>query len=150
VGRTEQQCRDEGLDYVSAEVAMADVAYGWAMEDRTGLCKILAERGTGRILGAHIIGPQAPAMIHLLSVARTFDIDATELSSRPYWIHPALTEVIDNAPAQPGPLIGTRRPQPDLVVSATPAGFSLDHRTRRRCSAADAACFRSPPQRQAL
>jgi mycothione reductase len=97
VGRTEQQCRDEGLDYVSAQVAMADVAYGWAMEDRTGFCKILAERGTGRILGGHIIGPQAPAMIHLLGVAMTFDIDALALSQRPYWIHPALTEVIDNA-----------------------------------------------------
>ena len=97
VGRTEQQCRDEGLDYVSAEVAMADVAYGWAMEDHTGFCKILAERAGGRILGGHIMGPQAPAMIHLLSVAMTFDIDADALSSRPYWIHPALTEVIDNA-----------------------------------------------------
>ena len=97
VGRTEQQCRDEGLDYVSGEVAMADVAYGWAMEDSSGFCKILAERGTGRILGAHIIGPQAPSMIHVLSVAMTFDIDAAALSSRPYWIHPALTEVIDNA-----------------------------------------------------
>ncbi|MFC5063344.1 mycothione reductase [Actinomycetospora atypica] len=97
VGRTEQQCRDDGLDYVSAQVAMGDVAFGWAMEDTTGFCKILAERGTGRILGAHIIGSQAPAMIHLLGVAMTFDIDATALSSRPYWIHPALTEVIDNA-----------------------------------------------------
>lgn len=36
-------------------------------------------------------------MIHVLSVAMTFDIDATALSSRPYWVHPALTEVIDNA-----------------------------------------------------
>lgn len=97
VGRTEAQCRDEGLDYVSAEVAFADVAYGWAMEDETGFCKVLAERGTGRILGAHIIGPQAPTLIQPLVVAMTFDIDAAALSSRPYWIHPALTEVVDNA-----------------------------------------------------
>ncbi|MEJ2863693.1 mycothione reductase [Actinomycetospora flava] len=97
VGRTEQQCRDEGLDYIGATVEMADVAYGWAMEERTGFCKVLAERGTGRILGAHIMGPQAPAMIHVLSVAMTFGIDATALSQRPYWVHPALTEVIDNA-----------------------------------------------------
>ena len=97
VGRTEQQCRDEGLDYVAATVEMSDVAYGWAMEDETGFCKVLAERGTGRILGGHIMGPQSPAMIHLLAVAMTFDIDATSLSRKPYWIHPALTEVIDNA-----------------------------------------------------
>lgn len=97
VGRTEQQCRDEGLDYVSAEVAFADVAYGWAMEDETGFCKVLAERGSGRILGAHIMGPQAPTLIQPLVLAMTFDIDAASLSGRPYWIHPALSEVVDNA-----------------------------------------------------
>lgn len=97
VGRTEQQCRDLGLDYVSAEVSFADVAYGWAMEDGTGFCKILAERGTGRILGAHIMGAQAPSLIQPLVLAMTFDIDAPALSGRPYWIHPALTEVVDNA-----------------------------------------------------
>ena len=86
-----------GLDHVVKVQEYGDVAYGWAMEDRTGFCKILAERGTGRILGGHIMGPQSPAMIHLLSVAMTFDIDAAALSARPYWIHPALTEVIDNA-----------------------------------------------------
>ncbi len=97
VGRTEQQCRDEGLDYVAAEVAFSDVAYGWAMEDETGFCKVLAERGTARILGAHIMGPQAPTLIQPMVLAMTFDIDATALSGRPYWIHPALTEVVDNA-----------------------------------------------------
>lgn len=97
VGRTEQQCRDEGLDYVSAVVDFSDVAYGWAMEDETGFCKVLAERGTRRILGAHIMGPQAPTLIQPLVLAMTFDIDAGALSGRPYWIHPALTEVVDNA-----------------------------------------------------
>lgn len=97
VGRTEQECRDEGLDYVSAQVEYADVAYGWAMEDETGFCKVLAERGTGRILGAHIMGVQAPTLIQPLVIAMTFGIDAAALSGQPYWIHPALTEVIDNA-----------------------------------------------------
>ncbi|WP_433802206.1 mycothione reductase [Actinomycetospora sp. CA-084318] len=97
VGRTEAQCRDEGLDYEVGRVAFADVAYGWAMEDETGFCKVLTERGTGRILGAHILGPEAPTLIQPLALAMTFDIDAAALSGRPYWIHPALTEVVDNA-----------------------------------------------------
>ncbi|GAA4856770.1 mycothione reductase [Actinomycetospora corticicola] len=97
VGRTEAQCRDEGLDYEVAQVDFSDVAYGWAMEDETGFCKVLAERGTGRILGAHILGPEAPTLIQPLAMAMTFDIDAAALSGRPYWIHPALTEVVDNA-----------------------------------------------------
>ncbi len=97
VGRTEAQCRDEGLDYEVARVDFSDVAYGWAMEDETGFCKVLAERGTGRILGAHILGPEAPTLIQPLAMAMAFDIDAAALSGRPYWIHPALTEVVDNA-----------------------------------------------------
>ena len=37
-----------------------DVAYGWAMEDTTGICKIIVEPTTGEILGAHIMGPRRP------------------------------------------------------------------------------------------
>jgi mycothione reductase len=36
-------------------------------------------------------------MIHIVSVAMTFGIDAKALSSTPYWVHPALAEVVDNA-----------------------------------------------------
>ena len=97
VGRTEQTCRDAGLDYVVGTARYADVAYGWALEDETGFCKVLAERRTGRLLGAHIMGPQAPTLIQPLVLAMTVGIDARALATRPYWIHPALTEVVENA-----------------------------------------------------
>lgn len=97
VGRTEQDCRDAGLDYVVGVTPYAEVAYGWAMEDETGFAKVLAERGTGRILGAHIMGPQASSLIQPLVLAMTYRIDARSLARRPYWIHPALTEVVENA-----------------------------------------------------
>ena len=47
VGRTEAQCRAMGLDYVVKIQEYGDVAYGWAMEDDTGFCKLIADRGTG-------------------------------------------------------------------------------------------------------
>lgn len=97
VGRTEQDCRDEGLDYVVGVERYADVAYGWALEDETGFCKVLADRATGRLLGAHILGPQAPTLIQPLVLAMTVGIDAHTLATGPYWIHPALTEVVENA-----------------------------------------------------
>lgn len=97
VGATEQECRDDGRDYVVGTTRYADVAYGWAMEDRTGFCKVLAERGNGRLLGAHLMGPQAATLIQPLIVAMTLGIDARTLFKRPYWIHPALTEVVSNA-----------------------------------------------------
>ncbi|MBR7835761.1 mycothione reductase [Actinospica durhamensis] len=97
VGRTERQCRDAGLDYAVGTARYADVAYGWALEDETGFCKVLAERGTGRLLGAHILGAEAPTLIQPLVLAMTVGIDARTLATAPYWIHPALTEVVENA-----------------------------------------------------
>ncbi|MFK0045946.1 hypothetical protein ACIQU4_17835 [Streptomyces sp. NPDC090741] len=74
-----------------------DIAYGWAMEDTTGFCKVLAEPGTGRLLGAHLMGAQAPTLIQPLVLAMTLGIDATTLAGSPYRIHPALTEIVENA-----------------------------------------------------
>jgi mycothione reductase len=97
VGRTEAECRDAGLDYTVKIQAYGDVAYGWAMEDTTGFCKILAERGTGRILGAHVMGPQASTVVQPLVQAMAFDLGAREMATGQYWIHPALPEVVENA-----------------------------------------------------
>jgi mycothione reductase len=97
VGATEQECRDAARNYVAASTRYAEVAYGWAMEDTTGFCKVLADRDTGRLLGAHIMGPQAATLIQPLVIAMTLDIDVGTLAERPYWIHPALTEVLSGA-----------------------------------------------------
>ncbi|MFD9520729.1 hypothetical protein [Streptomyces sp. NPDC059979] len=43
------------------------------------------------------MGPQAPALIQPLVLAATLGIDAVTLAKSPYWIHPALTEVVENA-----------------------------------------------------
>ncbi|MFI9742171.1 hypothetical protein [Streptomyces sp. NPDC052494] len=63
VGATEQDCRDRGLDYVVGLAGYGNVAYGSAMEDTTGFCKVLAEPGTGRPLGAHLMGAEASTLI---------------------------------------------------------------------------------------
>lgn len=97
VGLTEQQCRDRGLDYAVKVQEYADIAYGWAMEDTTGFCKVLAERGTGRLLGAHIMGPQASTVIQPLIQAMSLGQTATEVATGQYWIHPAMPEVVENA-----------------------------------------------------
>lgn len=97
VGMTETQARDAGL-HISVKVQnYSDVAYGWAMEDREGFCKIIAEKRTGRLLGAHVIGAQAPTVIQPLIQAMSFGTTVTEMARRQYWIHPALSEVVENA-----------------------------------------------------
>ncbi|MFK0202152.1 NAD(P)/FAD-dependent oxidoreductase [Streptomyces lavendulae] len=97
IGVTEQDCRDRGRDCPVGTAAYGDTAYRWAMEDTAGFCKVLAEPGTGRILGAHLMGAQAPTLIQPLLLAATLGIDAATLARSPYWIHPALTEVVENA-----------------------------------------------------
>ncbi|MBX7449448.1 mycothione reductase [Mycolicibacterium sp. 3033] len=96
VGRTEDDCRRTGLDYSVGVAEYSDVAYGWAMQDTAGLCKVLTDP-SGTILGAHLIGAQAASLIQIFVVAMNFGISAQDLAGRPYWIHPALSEVVENA-----------------------------------------------------
>ncbi|MGH3959201.1 mycothione reductase [Mycobacterium sp.] len=97
VGLTENQAVTKGFD-VSAKVQdYGDVAYGWAMEDTTGVVKLVAECGTGQLLGAHIMGHQASSIIQPLIGAMSFGLTAQQMASGQYWIHPALPEVVENA-----------------------------------------------------
>ena len=97
VGLTEAECRERGGRYVSAVQDYGSVAYGWAMEDSTGLCKLLADPDTGQVIGAHLIGPQASSIIQPVIQAMSFGLPATEMARGQYWIHPALPEVLENA-----------------------------------------------------
>ena len=97
VGLTEQHARTSGVTYVSSTQEFGDTAYGWAMEDTTGFCKLLADPDTGRLLGAHLMGPQSSILIQPLIQAMAFGQPLAEMATGQYWIHPALTEVVENA-----------------------------------------------------
>jgi mycothione reductase len=97
VGLTEHQARERGVSYVVSKQDYAGIAYGWAMEDTTGFAKLLADPATGQLLGAHVIGPQAPTVIQPLIQAMSFGLDARSMARGQYWIHPAMPELIENA-----------------------------------------------------
>ena len=97
VGLTETEARDAGYDIVTKVQAYGDTAYGWAMEDTTGIAKLVGDRATGKILGAHIMGYQASSIIQPLIQAMSLGQTAHEIARGQYWIHPALPEVIENA-----------------------------------------------------
>ncbi|WP_232662474.1 mycothione reductase [Pseudonocardia sp. TRM90224] len=97
VGMTEAEVRAAGHDCTIKIQTYGDVAYGWAMEDTIGFCKIIAERGTGRLLGAHVMGAQASTVIQPLIQAMSFGLGAREMATGQYWIHPGLPEVVENA-----------------------------------------------------
>ncbi|WP_301925060.1 mycothione reductase [Corynebacterium glaucum] len=97
VGMTEDQAVAAGHDITVKVQNYGDVAYGWALEDSTGMVKLIADRTTGRLLGAHYMGPQASTLIQQAITIMAFDLDLREVPRKQYWIHPALAEVTENA-----------------------------------------------------
>ena len=104
-GPTAAELEEAGTPFVTATQSVGDVAYGWALEDTTGLLTIHADL-SGRILAAHAIGPQASTVIQPLIQAASFGQHAHEVARGQYWIHPALAEVVENA------LLGLPLPDP--------------------------------------
>ncbi len=96
-GLTEAQATERGIPYVVGRRDYGGVAAGWAREDTSGFCKVLADPATGRLLGVHIIGPEAATVIQPALTAMHFSIPAHEFAHGQYWIHPALPEVLENA-----------------------------------------------------
>lgn len=97
VGITEQALRHVGRSCVTAVQNYSDVAYGWAMEDKDHFCKLIADPDTRLLLGAHIIGPQASILIQQLIQGMKFGQTVDEMARGQLYIHPSLTEVVENA-----------------------------------------------------
>ena len=97
VGMTEEQAREAGHDLTIKVQKFADVAYGWALADDPGIVKIIADKKTRQILGAHIVGHEASMLVQPLIQAMAFGQQADEMAEDQYWIHPALPEVVENA-----------------------------------------------------
>jgi mycothione reductase len=104
-GPTAAELTSAGTAFVTSTQAVGDVAYGWALEDTTGLLTIHADP-TGRILAAHAVGPHASTFIQPLVQAASFGQRAIDVARDQYWIHPALAEVVENA------LLGLPLPDP--------------------------------------
>jgi dihydrolipoamide dehydrogenase len=96
VGFTERQARDDGRDVVTSVVPFADNERSHIEGSTDGLVKLVAERGTGELLGGHIVGEEAGALIHqivLMMVAR-----ATAPSvARAIHAYPTLSESVKGA-----------------------------------------------------
>ena len=97
VGLTEQQAIDAGHHVTVKVQKYGDTAYGWAMEDTDSIVKLVADRRTGDLLGANLMGPDASSLIQVLIQAMSFGQSAKTLARGQYWIHPAMAEVVENA-----------------------------------------------------
>ncbi len=97
VGLTESEGRAQGHELLVSTQEYAGTAYGWAMEESESFCKLIADAQTRKLLGAHIIGPQASTLIQQLIQGMEFGQTVDQMAEQQFYIHPALTEVIENA-----------------------------------------------------
>ena len=97
VGLTEEQAHEMGRDFVVGRRDFGGTAYGWALADESSFAKVIVNTETGLIVGAHIIGPQAATLIQPIIQAMELDTPAVDVAEKVFYIHPALTEVVENA-----------------------------------------------------
>jgi mycothione reductase len=86
-----------GKPYVQSTQPYHNTAYGWGFPDTSGFCRLYADPATGRLLGAHILGFQASLLIQPLIQAMSSGQSVASMARGQYWIHPALSEVVENA-----------------------------------------------------
>ena len=97
VGFTEDELLQKNIPYSKSIRSYSDTAFGWAMEDEQGFVKLLTDPSSQLLLGAHIIGYQASILIQQLVTAMSVSITVEELAKNQLYIHPALTEVVEQA-----------------------------------------------------
>jgi dihydrolipoamide dehydrogenase len=96
VGKTEQQLKDEGVDYQAGKIPFAFNGRAMGMAAPEGFVKMLADAKTDRILGVHIIGANASEMIAEAVVAMEFAGSSEDLA-RICHAHPTMSEVVHEA-----------------------------------------------------
>jgi len=96
VGKTEEQLKDEGRAYKVGKFSFMGNGRAKAVFQGDGFVKILADKSTDRILGAHIIGPMAGDLIHEICVAMEFGASAQDLALTCH-AHPTYSEAVREA-----------------------------------------------------
>ena len=96
VGKTEQQLKEEGTEYLKGMCPYGANGRARAIGDAEGRVKILADAKTDRLLGVHIIGAHAGDLIAEAAVAMTFKASSEDLA-RCSHAHPTLSEILMEA-----------------------------------------------------
>src|SRR3954468_5220634 len=96
VGQTEEQLKAGNIAYTAGKFPFTANGRARAMGDTDGFVKILADKATDRLLGAHIIGPEAGTLIAEIVTAIEFGASAEDVG-RVCHAHPTLNEAVKEA-----------------------------------------------------
>ncbi len=96
VGKTEEQLKAEGEEYKVGTFPFAASGRAMAANATMGMVKVIAQKTTDRILGVHIIGPQASELIAQAVIAMEFGSSSEDLAMTVF-AHPTLSEAVHEA-----------------------------------------------------
>ncbi len=96
VGKTEEQLKEEGVDYRVGKFPFTANSRAQAIGDTDGLVKILADKVTDRVLGVHILGPLAGDLLAEAVIAMEFGASAEDIA-RTCHSHPGMGEAVKEA-----------------------------------------------------
>ena len=96
VGKTEQQLKNEGIDYRAGQIPFMANGRALGQGDTTGFVKMLADAKTDRVLGVHVIGASASELISEAVLAMEFGASSEDIA-RICHAHPTLSEVMHEA-----------------------------------------------------
>jgi dihydrolipoamide dehydrogenase len=96
VGKTEEQLKDDGVEYNVGVFPFVASGRALAANDSEGMVKIIADKTTDRVLGCHIIGPSAADLAQTVVVAMEFSSSAEDIGLTVF-SHPALSEAVHEA-----------------------------------------------------
>jgi len=91
VGKTEEQLKEEGVKYNKGAFAFKANSRARTVLDDDGMVKILADKETDRVLGIHIIGPNAGEMVAEGVLAMEYGASSEDIG-RTCHAHPTLSE----------------------------------------------------------
>ena len=93
MGLTEDKAREKGLDVQIGKFPFKVSGKAQATGETEGMCKVVLDRRTGEILGAHILGGTASDMIATLTLARSAELTVTEVLHTVF-AHPTYAEIM--------------------------------------------------------
>ena len=96
IGKTEEQLKEAGIAYNKGSFPFTANSRARANGDTEGTVKILADKDTDKILGVHIMGPDAGNLIHECATAMAFGASSEDIA-RTCHGHPTLNEAVKEA-----------------------------------------------------
>jgi pyruvate/2-oxoglutarate dehydrogenase complex dihydrolipoamide dehydrogenase (E3) component len=91
VGLTERQAQEKGYSVKSGKYDYANLTRAIVSDETDGFIKIVAEEGSGRILGGHIVGAEASSLIHEVAAAMAGELSVSDIGNTLH-AYPTLSE----------------------------------------------------------